>query len=448
MSTDTARITAPQTRRRSTRTGAITSTSEAIQFPVVVWIVHWLLTQIPATLAYHYGTVRSGPDPGENSGAYQIVLGPMSGIAGLLVEPFRNWDGTWYRLVALNGHDPGGANFVAKAAFWPLYPWLMKTGHDFTGLSPESVGYIISNISFLGALLLVFRLVTLDFNANVARATVVGLAIFPTTFFFTAVYTESLFMMLAVGSLYAARKNEWFVAGVLGLLAALTRSAGVMLLAPLAVLFAQQYGWNPRRWFPQAFSAALPALGPLIFGWHLRESGSKFLDWVNVQWQWNRYQSTPWRTVDCELNGCVTFLEEYDRDQITPPADWGWVANMFQNFNWTHLTSWEFRNRVGDGDILEITTTLLAFVVLIVGLKKLPFYYTAFALPPLIVPLFSPSTVNAFMSMPRFVLPLFPIFVMLAILIQGKRFKIVAIAISSFLSVVLTMQFALWYWVS
>jgi hypothetical protein len=372
----------------------------------------------------------------------------MSGLGELLVEPFRNWDGTWYRLVALNGYDPGNSDFVAKAAFWPLYPWLMKLGHEITGLSPESVGYIISNLSFLGALIVLFRLVSLDFGSDIARATLVGLAVFPTTLFFTAVYTESLFLLLAVGSLYAARKGDWLLAGIVGLFAALTRSAGGMLLAPLAVLFIQQYGWQPRRWFPNALPAALPALGPLIFGWHLDRSGSKFLDWINVQWQWNRYQSTPWRTVDCELNGCVTYLEEYQRDQVTPPADWGWIRNLFENLNWGHITSWEFRFRVGDGDVLEIVTTALAFAVLIIGIKKLPLYYSAFAWPPLLVPLFSPSTVNAFMSMPRFILPLFPVFVMFAILVQEKRLRLILAAISGAISVLLTMQFALWYWVS
>ncbi|CAN0513388.1 unnamed protein product, partial [Phaeothamnion confervicola] len=92
--------------------------------------------------------------------------------------------------------------------------------------------------------------------------------------------------------------------------------------------------------------------------------------------------------------------------------------------------------------------TILAFALVLIGLKRLPLYYTAFTVPPLIVPLFSPSSVHPLMSMPRFVLPLFPLFVMFALLIPNRRVGIALATVSSLLLILLTMQFSQWYWVA
>jgi hypothetical protein len=504
LSSDTVRIETVRPASRSRKGVIASATTDAWRLSALVWVVHWLLTQLPATLAYHYGTVktirenppRSGvyePDFGPKSGAYGVVLDPLQGLAGWLVEPFRNWDGTWYRLVATEGYNP---EMAAKAAFWPLYPWLMDVGARLTGWTPETIGYLISNIAFFFALYFLFRLVSHDFDVTVAQRTLWAVALFPTAFFFNAVYTESLFFLLVVAALFMARRGDWWLAGGVGLLAALTRSAGVMLLAPFAVLFLQQYGalfrpnalrvigslivsaaaialavlmyssWGfgvvilliPTLWSvkegsvaPKVFAAALPALGPLIFGYVLRENGLKFLDWADQQWQWNRFSATPWRTFDCTLNGCeaeVRFISGQTGESYVHPIDWGWISQLFDNLNWTFITSSEFRFRFGESHVLELVVTVLAILLVLIGLRLVPLYYTAFVVPALIVPLLTPSSVNPLMSMPRFVLPLFPLFVVAALLIRNWTLGWVLAACSSFLLVILSMQFALWYWVS
>jgi hypothetical protein len=455
VSTDTVRIDAPKSRPRTSR---ITS-GNAWRFTAIVWVVHFLLTQIPASLAYRYGsirTVREHPpqsgtwieDWGPNSGAWGLTLPGLDGLAGFLVEPFRHWDGTWYVTVANEGYN---TTHSANAAFWPLYPWLMNLGSRLTGWEPEVIGYLISNVAFFFAIYYLHRIVTLDFSDTVARRTVWALALFPTAFFFTAIYTESLFFLFAVAALYYARQREWLLAGIIGLLAALTRSAGVMLLAPFGILFLQQYGWNPRRWFPTAFAAALPALGPIIFSWHLTTKELNFLHWKDIQWQWNRFSTDPVSTFNCTLNGCnveVRRLNGNTDPEYVYPIDWGWIGELFNNLNWTFITSSEFRFRFGESHVLELVVTIIAIGLVLIGLRKLPLYYTAFIVPPLIVPLLTPSSVNPLMSMPRFVLPLFPLFVVVALLVQNRRLGWTLSVISSFLLIILTMQFALWYWVS
>ena len=75
---------------------------------------------------------------------------PLTGLAYWIVEPLRNWDGLWYRLIALEGY--AGGTQSAKAAFWPLLPGIMRGGSILTGWTVDRSG-LVANLTFLGALL-------------------------------------------------------------------------------------------------------------------------------------------------------------------------------------------------------------------------------------------------------------------------------------------------------
>ena len=91
--------------------------------PIRVWVIHWLLVQIPATLAMRFGVPNDPPSP-----PYGEMPPTLAGLAHWIVEPLRNWDGLWYRLIALEGY--GGGTESAKAAFWPLLPGTMRGGNS------------------------------------------------------------------------------------------------------------------------------------------------------------------------------------------------------------------------------------------------------------------------------------------------------------------------------
>ena len=403
-----------------------------VGFPLAVFAAHWLLIQVAATLADRFGEANAPSPP------YGQLPAPMGGLAGWVVEPLRQWDGLWYALIAETGYT--GSTQSAKAAFWPLFPWLMEGGSRLTGWRPETVGYLLSNASFAVALVLLLRLVKLDFPATVARRTLIALAFFPTAFFFQAVYTESLFLVLVVGALLAARLGRWWVAGVVGALAALTRSYGVLLGLPFAVLLWQTYGSDLRRWFPAAIPAALPALGPILFGWHLERVQGNWRAFVDVQAQWNRYSALPWETMRCAFESCFALGGEPDG------ANWDWVRAAWSSPELVADNAW--RVAAANSDTLELVGTLLFLGLAVVGLRVLPAWQSAYAIPGLLIPLFSPSEVHALMSMPRFGLTLFPLFVVLAALLRWKPLAVAALAVSTALLVLLTVQFAQWYWVS
>lgn len=407
--------------------------AEAVSFPLAVFGLHWLVVQLAATLAFFIGTPNR-----QLTAPYGTMPPPLSGLARLLVEPLRSWDGLWYKLIAEQGY--GDPQQIARAAFWPLYPWLMRWGSALTGWSPDAVGYLVGNAAFAGALVLLYRLVVIDFDRAVARRTLVAIAFFPTAFFFQAVYTESLFLLLVVGALLAARQERWWLAGIVGALAALTRSYGVLLGLPFLVLLFQQYRLEMRRWFPAVLFAAMPLLGPAIFGWHLNRVQGNWRAWADVQLQWNRYGSPPWETLRCAVESC-------------PPhnldgADWGWLRALLASPSWRTLTSYDVRLAAADSDTLELVLTLLFLVLAIIGLRKLPPYQSVFLIPGLLIPLYQPSNVHALMSMPRFGLTLFPLFVVLALLVRHRWLAVPLITASALLLVLLTVQFAHGYWVS
>ncbi|HEV2529378.1 MAG TPA: mannosyltransferase family protein [Thermomicrobiales bacterium] len=438
--------------------------SDRFTFPLLVGAVHFIVVQLAAALASLYGTVRDDPRndvPGALESAPQFYKGDPYGPADLggliqrLVEPLRSWDGLWYTYIA----DRGYADFSnANPAYWPLYPWMMELGNRITGWPIEVVGWLIANVAFIVALLFVYWIVQLDFDRQIARIALWVLALFPMAVFFSAVYTESLFLALAAGALYFARTNSWALAGILGLLAALSRSNGVMLLLPFAVLFIQQYGWSPRRWVTTGLASAafaiLPILGPLLFYLYLDGEGIEQTPttpaFVEVQGQWYRYTAPPWETFRCAVAGCTGPADhEYIPENFqVNGADWQWASDLIDDPSWDNVTSYAWRDTFANSDTVELVALLLFIGLAILGLRTTPLYYSAYLLPPLLFPLFQPGAIHPLMSIPRFGIVLFPLFVVLALLLQRRGPRIAWLAVSTALLVLFTVQFAHWYWVS
>ena len=425
--------------------------SDRFTYPLVVGLAHFLIVQIAAAFAFVYGTSYKSSPPNNYKTPADI-----GGWIGNLVEPLRNWDGLWYTQIADLGY---GAFPNANPAYWPLFPWLMEGGARLTGLPLEVVGWVLSNIFFVVALGFVYALVRLEFPERIARITLWVLALFPMALFFSAVYTESLFLMLAASALYFARTRAWALAGILGLLAALSRSNGVMLLLPFAVLFIQQFGWSPRRWLTTGLASAafaiLPILGPVLFYVYL---GAEDIPqaptnpaFVEVQGQWWRYSAPPWETLRCAIADCTGPIDHgygMPDNYAVIGADWSWVRDLIDDPSWSHITSLDFRFLFAQSDTVELVSLLLFLGLAIIGLRILPLYQTAYLLPPLLFPLFQPGAVHPLMSIPRFGIVLFPLFVVLAILLQRRGPLITYSVISGALLVLFTVQFTHWFWVS
>jgi len=159
------------------------------------------------------------------------------------MDLWNRWDADQYLKLAKFGYTNASA---WKAWFYPLYPWCVRFVALFNGNYLAS-GLVVSLIALLIAALLLRRLVGIDFSADVALRSVWFFLIFPTAYFLHAPYTESLFLALAIGSIFAARKEKWWLAGTLGALSWMTRANGIVLIPTLAVEAAYQF-WKTKRW--------------------------------------------------------------------------------------------------------------------------------------------------------------------------------------------------------
>src|SRR5437899_365792 len=174
------------------------------------------------------------------------------GIIGRLAEAMTAADGLWYLDIAQNGYEKENFNLDKQHnwAFFPLYPLIIEL---FAGVTREFsiTAALLSNIFFLAALVILHRTaLTFDADSGAADRGVFYLAAFPTSYFFSFPFTESLFLLVTVSSFYCARREMWWRAGALGALATATRLAGIFLLPALLILYWQQYRGRGR---PQIF---------------------------------------------------------------------------------------------------------------------------------------------------------------------------------------------------
>ena len=155
-----------------------------------------------------------------------------------LWQSWHHWDTGNFLVVAVHGYTAPN-----QTAFFPLYP-IFERGLMFITNNPFTAGLIISDVAGLVMLVVLYRLVEEDFDAERAYRTVLYLSIFPTAFFLAAAYNESLFICFALFSFYYMRHGNWWLAGLFGFLATLTRSSGLLLLVPFCYEYLRQHHFD------------------------------------------------------------------------------------------------------------------------------------------------------------------------------------------------------------
>jgi mannosyltransferase PIG-V len=339
------------------------------------------------------------------------VTRPFGPAGNALAAPLARWDSVWYLAIANDGYP---ADDPRRAAFFPLYPLLVRAANAVVG-SPIVAGTLVSLACFGIALVLLHRLTALELGAPAARATVWAIALFPGAVFFSAVYSEALYLALSVGCLYAARTGRWAWAGAAGALGAATRSAGVLLVVPLAILWLARGERRPRD---AAWIALVPA-GLAGFCATLALGGGDALAPFHAQDIWFRHFAGP-------------FVGVWDGTR----AAWSGLHHLDDPASRADVVLFGF---------------LVAAVPLVVGtLRRLPPAYGAYVLAALALPLSYPVGPQPLMSLPRFLAVLFPLFMWLgAWLSEGGRGRRVAVLGPSAAGLaVVTAVFATWHWVA
>jgi hypothetical protein len=361
----------------------------------------FVMTRLPMIAIAELAAMVIGQRPGVH---YAASDNPLLAVWG-------RWDAEHYLRIAKQGY------FGTEPAFFPLYPLLIRIVGAFTG-SQLIAGLIVSNAAAFFGLLYLYKLVEHEYNRHVAQRATFFVSIFPTAIFFSAVYSESLFLFLTVASFYYLRERRWLMAGVFGFFAALTRSEGVLVAAPMFIewVIAAREGGREffRYWFDDVvkplLAMALVPLGLAAYMAYLWVINGDPLRFSHVQSHWGRYFAPPWTS----------------------------FANTVHKIVVAHTT------QTVANESLELAFTLLMIVVLAVGFRRLRLSYVVYMALSIVIPMCTASL----MSMPRFALVLFPMFALFGLWGSRPTFQNAYVAFSLPLLGLFTVLFADWYWVA
>ena len=349
---------------------------------------------------------------------------PFGHVGDVLVGPAARWDSVWFLSIAHDGYSE-----ATRAAFFPLYPFLARAAGAVVASSLLG-GIVVSLVAAVAGLAALQRLTAIELGEAPARATVILVACFPMAFFLSAVYSESVFLALSVGAVLAARTRHWAWAGVLGAFAAATRSAGVVLVVPLALLW-----WEtaPRRARDLAWVALVP-IGLVVFCAGLALGGLDGLEPFHAQDVWFRHWAGPfggaWDGAVAAVDGARQLLSGSRTPVYFRPAGGDPYIAAAHN--------------------LELFAALVVAIPALIGtFRRLPLAYGAYVVAALALPLSWPVTPQPLMSLPRFELVLFPLFMWLGWwTVRGRLRLPLLAAVLLGLQAFAAAEFATWHWVA
>lgn len=340
---------------------------------------------------------------------------------GYFTDIWARWDSDFFLRIAQNGYDD------ASAAFHPLYPALIAVlGRALFG-HYVLAGLVISLLCCLGSFVLLHRLAEKHLGLDGAQRSVLYLAVFPMGLFLQAVYSESLFLVLVLGAFALAERNRFAGAGLVAGLAILTRASGVALLPALALL-AWHHRDRLRAFAGIALALPVAAIYPLVL-W--QQVGDPWA-FAEAQDRWHRHLSWAgpfggiWAGIVAGWRGLEQFVVGHG----------------------THVPDANPMHAAAEN--LQALAFLALFLALtVVAWRRFGAPYGLFAALSLAIPLSYPSSRWPLLSLPRFGLVIFPLFLALAALTATRPRLHTAVVICSALFLgVAVVQWALWQWVA
>jgi len=350
----------------------------------------------------------------------------------LIADGLIRWDSEHYVHTAQHGYSTDDLKAIP---FFPFYSILIRFAAIFTGNIWTS-GLWVSNLSFLAALFYLYAIAKREFDEEIAGRTVFYISAAPTAFFFSVVYNESVYLLLILMCFYYARNGKWLIAAIAGSLATATRLQGVFasVIILLEALWLQGFRFFPKPW---SFKAQLTQLKQ---------------DLLAIPKAWKGILAAV-----VSLSGLFAYMI-YLHYQVGDPlaflhvtdALWGkgfsadWLPRLIK---YTTLMYGDignlFSGEIGNFQyVLDPIFALLTLPLIVIAIFKFRPAYAMFALMSFLVPLMSGQVI----SMQRYVLPIVPVYFVLAL--WGKRKWVDRMIIGVFLPLqaYLLVLFSHWYY--
>lgn len=294
------------------------------------------------------------------------------------LDPWFHWDSGWYMQIATAGYslfqpEPGQRNTF----FFPLYPLAARAVGWLLGGDVALAAWLVSNLCFVAAMVVLYRFVLEKWNEDAATRTVALLACAPHALYFSAAYAESLFLLCWVAAVYAAHRRRWLWAGLFVALSGAARGVGPIILPGLGLMALEQAKWKWRALDWKVLFLGTGVLGTVAYLSYLQLAFGDL--WL--------------------FTGATTVQ--------------GWGAGHSLAKLGAAFASW----RGGTAPIADLSHLLgLAFGTVVCGLgaKKLGWPLTVFTALTLLV------YWSVWYSASRYLVVLFPLFIALALLLEKR----------------------------
>ena len=324
----------------------------------------------------------------------------------LILDGWARWDSGWFCKIATEGYDNVRNERGQDTAIFPLYPLLIRGGCVLLR-NDRLAGIVVANAAFLGALVVLFRLASALHGVETAQRTIVLLAFSPFSFF-SAAYSESVFLLAVVCAFYFGERRQWLWASLFAAAAGATRVVGMFTVVGLALLYMEQRKFNLREVRLDALWLLLCLAGPaahMIFLW-------------------------------CRYGNPLQFVASQSAwDTLNP------VASLVG-----FLRSWRSFGAAAAGQIPALNTIHLLVAALslalpLLALGKVRLTYVVWSELAILVSL------SRWVGMGRHSLVVFPLFIMAALLLKREWLYQCVLSVSILLLALFSIMFSHWYWV-
>jgi hypothetical protein len=339
------------------------------------------------------------------------------------IDGFVRWDSFWYESI-VDAHPRFLPAYLSNANFFPFYAWVSWLAalplRAFFDLEHAFFigALIVSSLSFVLGLNAVHRFTTAVAGGDVAMRTVWLIAVFPFSFFFTAVYADALYFCLCAWSLVLAYERRWYAACTLAAMASMTRIPGVALFPALGLEYLRQHDWKIGDKAKAAACVALLAAGPIVIAGYYEWRYGNPLEFLHArQVGWNR------------ASGIAGYVRDFDYFFQAPIFPCSSPAGCVKEFAPT-------RALLG---VIYLALMPLSIALVIRGARTVGVGATTWALVSIVM-----AVPNGFDGVGRFTLVLFPFFISLAMVLKNRAAFLTVCAVSLPLLLLFFAQFARW----